>query len=195
MGFFGLDQTLNPEAFYESPDPRPPSTYFYKHETYPDDEFWYPIPLVQHVNSIPSILAPYISCMTRRAWLFPSEEIPKNHGYRPILSLRTNRRIWAGILQPHDGLDASNEALQDPTGAVELVEIAEGFCRDNSAYPWPGIEEIRHQERPRAGDWYEYYWVMWVEWADGIAYRKGLGRVQKQIWEEQRGELFYLRLG
>ncbi|EDU39818.1 conserved hypothetical protein [Pyrenophora tritici-repentis Pt-1C-BFP] len=182
------------ESFYESPDPTSPSPYFYKHEAYPGNEFWYPIPLVQQVSSIPSILVPYISCTTRRAWLFPGEELSKKNGYRPILSLRIDRKVWAGILQPHDSLDASNETLQDPTRAVELVEIARGFCRDTTS-PWPGIEEIRHPERPKAGQWYEYYWIMWVEWGNGIAYRKGLGRVQRQLWEEQRGELFYLLLG
>ncbi|KAF2240970.1 HET-domain-containing protein [Trematosphaeria pertusa] len=194
LGWTKHSITESLEAFYESPDPRSPSTCFYKHEAYPGDEFWYPIPLVQQVNSTPSILTPYISCTTRRAWLFPGEELPKKNGYRPILSLRIERNIWAGILQPHDSLDASSGTLQEPTGAVELVEIARGFCRDTTS-PWPGIEEIRHPERPKAGQWYEYYWVMWVGWDNGIAYRRGLGRVQRQLWEEQRGELFYLLLG
>lgn len=184
----------SPEARYEPPDPRSPTMYFYKHAAHPSYEFWYPIPLLLQEDAIPGILAPYISCRTRRAWMFPGEELPKKNGYCPVLSLRDKEKIWAGIIQPHDGLDESGEALQDPSEAVELVEIAMGFCRDSTS-PWPGIEEIRHLERPKEGQWYEYYWVMWVGWTEGIAYRKGLGRVHRRIWEEHRGELFDLMLG
>jgi hypothetical protein len=176
-----------PEATYESPDPRIPSMHFYRHEAYPGYDFWYPIPFLRQDRAIPGILAPYISCRTRRAWLFPGEELPKNNGYRPVLSLRDKKKNWAGTVQPHDGLCRSDEA-------IELVEIATGFCRDTTS-PWPGIEEVRHQERPRSGQWYEYYWVMWVGWTNGIAYRKGLGRVHRHMWEGLRGELFDFMLG
>jgi hypothetical protein len=30
---------------------------------------------------------------------------------------------------------------------------------------------------------YEYYNVMWIEWENGIAYRKAVGRVYKEAWE------------
>lgn len=116
-----------------------------------------------------------------------------NEGY-PLLSLRDSNGVWAGILQPHDSLDVSGLGLERPNEAVELVEIAEGFC-PGAASLWSGIEEVRHQEKPDTGQWYEYYWVMWVHWVGGIAYRKGLGRVHKACWEKQRGEVFDLILG
>jgi hypothetical protein len=180
---------------YQSPDPRAPSKYFYKNKAYPGEEFWYPIPLARQVSPTPSIFAPYISCTTRRAWLFPDEEPPGKYGDGPILSLRVDGKMWAGIIQPHDGLDSSGETLQDLTNAIELVEIARGGCSETPDEYSSNIEEIMHPERPKKGQWYEYYWVMWVGWIDGIAYRKGLGRVQRQIWEEQRGEPFDLMLG
>lgn len=184
-----------PEAFYEPPDPRILSSKsFYRHEAHPGHEFWYPIPLLRPGDTVSSVIAPYISCRTRRTWLFPSEELPKNNGYRPVLSLRDKKGTWAGTLQPHDGLNTSRDALQDSKAALELVEIAKGFCRDATS-PWPGIEEVRHPERPQGGQWYEYYWVMWVGWIGTIAYRKGLGRVHKAIWEEQTGGYFDMMLG
>jgi hypothetical protein len=42
---------------------------------------------------------------------------------------------------------------------------------------------------------YDYYNVLWVEWIDGIAYRKGLGRVFKDIWDRQEPEHVHLILG
>jgi hypothetical protein len=41
------------------------------------------------------------------------------------------------------------------------------------------VEEIKAQER------YEFYNVLWVEWVDSLAYRKGAGRVWIDAWERQ----------
>ncbi|OQO05490.1 hypothetical protein B0A48_09259 [Cryoendolithus antarcticus] len=35
------------------------------------------------------------------------------------------------------------------------------------------------------GSIYEYYNVMWVEWENGIAYRKGLARIAKDVFERE----------
>lgn len=32
-------------------------------------------------------------------------------------------------------------------------------------------------------EWLQYYNVLWVEWMDGIAYRKGSGKVCKEVWD------------
>jgi hypothetical protein len=42
---------------------------------------------------------------------------------------------------------------------------------------------------------YEYYNVMWIEWEDGIAYRKAIGRVYKEAWEAQELEEIDVLLG
>jgi hypothetical protein len=91
-------------------------------------------------------------------------------------------------------MDESDDMIQEPSEAIELVEVAKGFCRDTTS-PHPGFREIDHPDKPKNGDWYEYYWVMWVELARGIAYRKGLGRVCKHVWEAQRREEVDLMLG
>jgi hypothetical protein len=184
----------SPKARYEPPDPRSTPLYFYKHIAHPDYEFWYPIPLLRQESGISGILAPYISCRTRRAWMFIGQELLNMNQYPPVFSLRDKNKVWAGIIKAHDSIDASGKVLQEPIEAVELVEIAKGFCRDDASVGH-GIVEIRHSERPKLCHWYEYYWVMWVGWNKGIAHRKGLGRVHKSIWEEQRGELFDFMLG
>jgi len=45
------------------------------------------------------------------------------------------------------------------------------------------------------GSKYEFYHVLWVEWVEGIAYRKGLGRIMRSAWEEQELEWIDLILG
>ncbi|KAL6900426.1 heterokaryon incompatibility domain-containing protein [Trichoderma evansii] len=169
-------------------------THYFTHEAHPEYEFWYPIPVMGQEEAGPSILAPYIPCQSRRAWMFPDKDPWHMWGDYPSLSLRDRDGAWAGILKPHDGLDVSGSTLQRVGEAVELVEIAAGYCWDAEDV-WSGIGDVRHPEKPKLGSWYEYYWVIWVEWAEGVAYRKGLGRVYKRCWEEQRGEPFKLLLG
>jgi hypothetical protein len=41
----------------------------------------------------------------------------------------------------------------------------------------------------------EFYYVLWIEWENGIAYRKGLGRVLKEAWEREVKDEIDLILG
>ncbi len=31
----------------------------------------------------------------------------------------------------------------------------------------------------------ELYYVLWMKWGNGISYRKGLGRVLKEVWNHE----------
>ncbi|QDS76565.1 hypothetical protein FKW77_006876 [Venturia effusa] len=42
---------------------------------------------------------------------------------------------------------------------------------------------------------YEFYNVLWIEWVDGVAYRKALGRVWKDAWERQEIKTIQVTLG
>lgn len=76
--------------------------------------------------------------------------------------------------------------------AVELIAVATGKVR-NDSYPKKGGDHNYHQaysipewnckRRPSDGVFYEFYFVLWIEWEDGIAYRRALGRVEKGVWE------------
>jgi hypothetical protein len=55
----------------------------------------------------------------------------------------------------------------DPTSLLQLV-VEMGL--------FPELENV---------DPYNFYNVLWIEWEDGIAYRKALGRVFKDAWERQ----------
>jgi hypothetical protein len=45
------------------------------------------------------------------------------------------------------------------------------------------------------GELYEFYNVLWIEWEDGIAYREGLGRILKLMWEKHSSEVIDVTLG
>ena len=59
------------------------------------------------------------------------------------------------------------------------------------------MDEWEHPDRPKGleGSKYEFYNVLWAEWKDGIAYRKGCGRVMKSAWEDEEREWIDLVLG
>ncbi|KAH7234287.1 hypothetical protein B0J15DRAFT_517264 [Fusarium solani] len=182
-------ESSEPDSYHPSSIYR---THFYTHQEFPSFEFWYPIPLMQPEEVVPAVFSPYISTTSQRAWFLCDGE-PWMTWESPLLfSLRKLDGTWAGILQPHDGLDMSGLALQSPDEAVELVEIAAGFCSESE---WSGVYEMYHQERPKSGHWYEYFNVLWVKWINGIAYRRGIGRIHKACWEAQRGDPFELLLG
>jgi hypothetical protein len=44
-------------------------------------------------------------------------------------------------------------------------------------------------------NYYEFYNVMWIEWTDGVAYRKDIGRVLAEFWEPMQPESIHLVLG
>jgi hypothetical protein len=78
----------------------------------------------------------------------------------------------------------------------ELVEVSRGYSVEG--YWLTGVlDEWNHPNRPKLpkGEKYEFVNVLWVEWEDGIAYRKAYGRVMKSTWEAQELEWIDLILG
>ncbi|KAK7408643.1 hypothetical protein QQX98_009207 [Neonectria punicea] len=170
---------------------------FFKNAKHPEYEFRYPIPIPEPGSKPLVINPPFISCTTRRAYLFPEERFHKFYGKAPMFSLRDESGRWAGTLEPLVRMSASADRMEmTEDEALEAVEIARGCCPDTTA-PKTGVEELGHPERPGAADdgWYHFYWVMWIEWEQGIAYRRGIGRVCTKVWEMQSKEDVDLMLG
>jgi hypothetical protein len=176
-----------------------PPRYFYRHQCDPDSEFWYPIPICYDTQEGPSLHVigndTLLCGRTRRAWLCLKERLKVYHA---AFSIRDSKGNWVGALRSqtpllHESSKYSRDS-QEMT-ACELVAMSAGYAiegLDASA-----IDEWHVEERLKGspGEKYEYYNVLWVEWKDGIAYRKGLGRVMKSAWEAQDLEWIDLVLG
>lgn len=95
------------------------------------------------------------------------------------------------------------------TSAVELISIGSMIGRviDNhtsgfeagrylhrdckSEYCWPGRTGCNFEK-----NWeFKFYIILWIEWEDGIAYRKGIGKVWADCWESADKEEIDIRLG
>jgi hypothetical protein len=75
----------------------------------------------------------------------------------------------------------------------ELVSISQGYADDDRYINWP--DEWHLNERLTSTERYEFYHVLWIEWQNGIAYRRALGRVMKEVWQRQELERIELILG
>jgi hypothetical protein len=82
---------------------------------------------------------------------------------------------------------------QHATGAkYELVAISVGSTVITERVLDCPVEEY-HDLSP--GQLFEFYNVLWIERNNGIAYRRGIGRILKTIWERQATEVTDITLG
>jgi hypothetical protein len=170
-----------------------PSRYYYKHKSDPNTEFWYPIPVCEGLQALPPRdPETLISCHTQRTWLYVANRVVDT--YRPTYSLCDAEGAWVGVLQLPSELRSDLSNSSDRL-FYELVEISRGYAYEG--YTARGLDEWDILERPRLpkGEKYEFVNVLWVEWEEGIAYRKAYGRVMKSVWETQKLEWIDLVLG
>ena len=180
------------------------------HRRLPSINFGYPIPLPKrNQQNAPHILSKFLFGQTRRGH-FKEDRTPNLHSRVP--SLFGNRRpnnasgihifleddggAWAGTIQLHDNalFSSSTNSLLDDSSKLELVSISAGTAT---------CLKDPHTFRVSQGDGvgisndylFEFYNVLWIEWKEGVAYRKGLGRVIKEAWERQATEWIDLALG
>jgi hypothetical protein len=116
----------------------------------------------------------------------------ENGFYRSYcVSVRDKDGRWAGVLGLHEPLATPPQCQIPKSNNLELVTISRGYTYDYS----PAIAEWYHEERPKLDKKYEFYNVLWIKWEEGIAYREGLGRIVKSVWEQQVLETIDLVLG
>ncbi|CZR66273.1 uncharacterized protein PAC_16174 [Phialocephala subalpina] len=198
------------------------STSYYTHESIQSTEFRYPIALpqtsIRKGRLTKEQFSQYLFFKAERGWLNIGTAVGQDLTieYTPIenmnvgyitVSLVDDDGRWRGAIRlpfiaPTDILmlpDAISKDLR-----FELIAIATGKL-PNKAFPkcisgyggyaWSTVPEWHCEERPKQAEFYEFYFVLWIEWQDGIAYRKGLGRVEKQAWEQLSLEEIDVKLG
>ena len=133
----------------------------------------------------PSLVkAPFISCHTRRGWLFGAEH---NKPFHLSLATADGTRIGYLVILEDENSGLNNQ--QQSQGPLEIVEIAGGYRNDEYDWSDKNKYEAPELEIPI------YFHVMWIEWKGNIAYRRGLGRVSEEAWIAQNREYIDLTLG
>lgn len=181
------------------------------HKRFPGINFGYPIPFPKRAQQNRSQkLRHFLYGQTRRGH-FKEYRTPDYrhsifrglyttlHESPIVIYLRDNHGDWAGTIQLHDSAlvkssESSRYTLLDDSSELELVSISAGTATSGAGLH--GVEVLKVCRGDLRNEiFYEYYNVLWIEWEEGVAYRKGLGRVSKEAWERQATEWIDLTLG
>jgi len=169
----------------------------------------FPIPRSEDNIAETSYQARFLSCRCNGARLLLAEPVTNitQASYRltptNLHCLRDKSGTWAGMLQIHEPLETirGSQIYDSNMAEVELVAISCAWAYEDSmerniqTYVFP-LPEYFCLERRRRGWRYEFYNVLYIEWdSSGVAYRKGIGRVDKEIWESLEHDNINLMLG
>ena len=158
--------------------------------------FWYPIPILRDIQPASDRQwGPILYFRTWRGYLEMGSPLPQDEQFSealPIYSLYTSEGTWAGIIYVHHSPESDSEQKQQ----CELVLISGGWCleKDLGQGSW-FPEHYYFEERPNSGEFYHFYHVLWIEWQGNIAYRKGLGRLVKKVWDDLPKDEVEISLG
>ena len=174
--------------------------YYYKYDNAPPGyTFWYPIPTLRGIQPTSARQwSPILYTKTLRGCLEMGSPLPQEDDRKgdtfPIHSLHTSEGTWAGVIYVHHSPESASEQLNQQ---CELVLISGGWAVEDENYDHQSrwLPEWNYEKRPRSGDKYDFYHVLWIEWRDDVAYRKGLGRVVQKVWDELPKDEIELFLG
>lgn len=168
---------------------RPPAgcgRYVFAHETLPYQYFWYHFALptnpsdVEETTPSPPSLSqpPYLLATTVRLRLeaYHDPALAMGPGRpRPTVGLRDARGRRVGHLWLH----AVDDLARFPTeedGEGTRVELVAVCRRESAQVPKLAFEVVEFYK--------DHYGVLWVEWEDGIAYRRASGVVERGAWDD-----------
>ncbi|KAL0264108.1 hypothetical protein SLS55_000052 [Diplodia seriata] len=170
--------------------------YLYNHESC-NASFWFPIPLSDpdaQPRMKPNTRYIFGSVQTVTLYTLGAVSAPPDPEMYDLMSARSKcprislcnaQNEWAGVLRLH-GRDYLEEKGLHPAGAkhaVQLVALSRGSIPNALDYGSYYLEEYYEEGRPKQGETYEYYNVMWITWEAGVARREAVGRVHRGMWE------------
>jgi hypothetical protein len=186
-------ETLLPEGWRRSTEDRiiHDNSMIFTHPSIQWPGFRYPFPIAADVAAPKmDLYLPILSFRTQKCRMFLGALVEHTVDFfgrsGPCLTVkvRDNTRLRAGVIE---SLFVSQHEYEkgDP---CELVAISKGSLRKREPTGYRGValfEEVEAFPELKDKELYEFYNVLWIEWEDGIAYRKALGRVMKEAWERQ----------
>lgn len=171
----------------------------YQNGTLGHADFGVPVPVAtvdKEVDFHGPAQTPYISCNTRSG-RFDAAQLPISH-FRQAEQSDECRLFHAGLLdgrgnycgllylQEPDDILRFPEAESGLTCDVEIVAICRRRERKSTGNSWRidgDEEELQDIDSRTELVFKDVYGVLWVEWTDGIAYRRASGIVDKDAWE------------
>lgn len=163
-------------------------------------KFKYPIPmegplayklLEPRINWANPTTAPLLSFATSRCWLPVQHYCKKGPAPNQLAVGHIYARdgTWAGHFRSHDHRLSLSDSSKGEK--LEFIAISQGIERGlSSIFDEDFIQH--HRERDRS---IEFVNVLWIERRDGVAYRRALGHIVRNIWETQPKDVVDVVLG
>lgn len=185
--------------------------YVYRHAAMGDEYFWVPVPIPtvgQDTDLLCPAQTPYISCNTKRgrfaAARFPAKKILDDGcTYRGspisvVLLDGSSDHCGRLYLQGPDDISRFPEASSGRTCEVDIVAICrrrERHVTENSWLLDSDGELYELMDHSSTLTFKDVYGILWVEWVDGVAYRRASGIIDKDVWENHDLEAIHLVMG
>jgi hypothetical protein len=175
--------------------------YYFKHPSVHDPlgRFEYPLPVADvpyNVEIRPDVSRIKLETTVCKMQFSRELRIGSRVRETPFPTLRTMDGWFAGILDDYVCLYSDDDSNQIE---CELIAISRGSTRnmDVSQSDWllNTLSEVEYILDGYDIKKYQWYNVMCIRWEDGIAYRMGMGRVYKPIWDSQQLETKTIVLG
>lgn len=166
-----------------------------------DKEWYYPFPVADIQVSTPMYTPehwPYLFCKTKRVQLRAKHSNANVYGDKSDVRLYNNDGFSIGYLQLHNSeqrnfFTATDDTASDSDGHdtnCRMIEVVALF------------KLIIYRKASKEGNKYrlppsrrEEYFVIWVEWENGVALRRAGGQVNAEAWDELELEDVDLVLG
>lgn len=215
----GIDPTQNdPTKRYHGSWP------CYSHETL-KGSFSYPLPIGKPPRPLQNPDFRFLQFRTSRAFFYMGRAVNRQDENRPTpcvsVTITDKHGKLAGVLRLNTTVKPNNmryqcelvaiskgrahlraitprHTLEEASDVECLMRIAQlrAVSPDHTSFVHDPLEpkEMEHFIRNCIG-MYEWYNVLWIWWKDGVAYRNALGRVFKEVWENQELEETDIILG
>jgi hypothetical protein len=168
--------------------------YYFRCDKDLDNRYWYPFPTSEHhedIRKTPSLQTAYLYARTGHAYL-SGQTIPITRMKQSDLG-QSSSHMWltrqngqhVGSLALHNWEETEATGFSDSLRLVELVATCKGYSADIGVVgeDWDVCTDnvmstFFSTRRP-------CYFVLWIEWINGVAYRKASGAVAAEVWEQE----------
>ncbi|KAI1746812.1 heterokaryon incompatibility protein-domain-containing protein [Xylaria castorea] len=175
------------------------------HDDLPGTVFLWPLQVPDHSShGSKHSFQPYLNFRTSRAFLNVGARLQPAWEEK-LWSLTVNAVVsvvsmfhlhldngnWAGVLISN----GASESLACSHEARECIVVSGGVTWKDANDEQTSLEEWAQVDVIKSLPKYEFYNVLFIEWEQGIAYRKGVGRVWKEAWEQLNTSVVDIILG
>lgn len=176
----------------------------FKHESDPYTIFKYPVPVLDEAARVEvesaarerTVLGPLLSFKTTVGFFdvdYAISMVPRDKPNPPVAvgNIWGRAGRWVGEFRSHDGWLGVQSSNYEGEERLEFIAISKAIERRGS-YVFP---EERFRENMSAGEVVGIVNVLWIERIGGVAYRRGIGHILDDAWEEQAQDEAEVLLG